>query len=453
MSRPREIGAGPHLFLDDALIERIEGLQFRSEPPERLNDPILSSKVFGCTQPYLTVVRDRERSRYRLWYNRGSAIGYAESGDGVSWENPRVAWDLPRSYGSSLVDDGEGADPPGRRFKLANWQATRAREDRPGDDGGMYVGFSPDGLRWMPHDGNPVLPTWPEGYDRPAPHGVGDIVDVYRDPILGRYGSAVKLHAVPEDGLAPGPRAGKESGGSSGSRRVRTSSTGSCPRRIFVPDEHDEGLLEFYGMGAVHLRGTLRIGLVRVLRDDLPCDPGGPKDGIGYSVLATSRDGIRWTRRREPFLDRNPEPGSWDHAMTWIGAALPVGDEVHFYYGGYARGHKVAPTTERQIGLARMKRDRYLALVPERDEGRLLTRPFLLPRRRLTINSRAPRGPVRVRMVDPAGQLLAESRPVEGDVLAAPVHWAQPPERHVGRPVRLEFRVRHAALFGFEFVA
>ena len=50
--------------------------------------------------------------------------------------------------------------------------------------------------------------------------------------------------------------------------------------------------------------------------------------------------------------------------MTWIGYALPVGDEVYLYYGGYARGHKVEPDTERQIGLAKMKRDRYVAITP-----------------------------------------------------------------------------------------
>ena len=71
-----------------------------------------------------------------------------------------------------------------------------------------------------------------------------------------------------------------------------------------------------------------------------------------------------WQRYREPFLDRNPDPGSWDHAMAWMSAAVPVGDEMLLYYGGYARGHKVEPKTERQIGLARMKRDRYVALAP-----------------------------------------------------------------------------------------
>src|SRR5207247_5526793 len=136
------------------------------------------------------------------------------------------------------------------------------------------------------------------------------------------------------------------------------------------------------------------------------CDAGGTKDGIGYTVLATSRDGVTWQRFREPFLDRNLEAGSWDHAMTWMSGALPVGDEVFFYYGGYARGHKVAAATERQIGLARMKKDRYVALTPTAEEGTLLTRPFVVPWDRLTINASAKGGTVRVRLLDKDGQPL-----------------------------------------------
>src|SRR5262249_55099506 len=136
-------------------------------------------------------------------------------------------------------------------------------------------GFSPDGFRWTAYDRNPVLPTWPEGHGKPTRHGVGDIVDVAYDPLNRHYMAAVKVLAVPEDGYAPGPRAG------SGIRRLVGLSTSrdfvrwERPRRIFAPDGRDEGLLEFYGMAAMHVRGGLHIGLVRVLRDDLPCDPGG----------------------------------------------------------------------------------------------------------------------------------------------------------------------------------
>ena len=78
-------------------------------------------------------------------------------------------------------------------------------------------------------------------------------------------------------------------------------------------------------------------------------------------VLATRQDGVTRQRRREPFPDRDPPRGSRDHAMTRIGAAGPVGDEMFFYHGGYARGRKLEPATERRIGLPRMKLDRYLA--------------------------------------------------------------------------------------------
>jgi hypothetical protein len=204
------------------------------------------------------------------------------------------------------------------------------------------------------------------------------------------------------------------------------------------------------------VRGGLHIGLVRVLRDDLPCDPDGPKDGIGYTVLATSRDGVTWHRYREPFLDRNLEAGSWDHAMTWMSDAVPVGDEVYFYYGGYARGHKIESKTERQLGLARMKRDRYVALVAGLEPGTLVTKPFLVPGDRMTINTDASRGEVRIRLLDENGQPLMAlgeslSKPITGDALAAEVTWRKPLAELRGRAVRLECTARAAALFGFEF--
>ena len=456
--RPLEIGLGPQLFLDDYVLDRIEGLTRQVRQPQRLASPVLDSKSFGTTQPYLTVLRDRDRERFRIWYNHGPAVWHAESEDGIHWVEPRVAWALPRSYGASLIDDGDRATDLKRRYKLANWQATRGREDKTGDDGGMWLGFSPDGLDWTAHDDNPVLPTWPEGFGKRVRHGIGDTVDVYFDPLARAPARRSRFTPWRKTATYPAPKAGQAF------RRLVGMSTSqdflhwARPWRIFTPDDKDEGLLEFYGMGGMHQRGELYIGLVRVLRDDLPCDPKGPKDGIGYTVLATSRDGVTWQRYREPFLDRNPENGSWDHAMTWMSAALPVGDEVFFYYGGYARGHKIAPTTERQIGLARMKKDRYVALAPGREEGMLRTPSFVVPGNRLTVNADASRGEVRVRLLDQDGKPLkalgdAEARPITGDTLAAEVRWPKPLSALRGKPVCLEFRVRQAALFGFEFHA
>jgi hypothetical protein len=456
--RALEIGLGPQLFLDDYWIDRRDGLARRVESPKRQGAPVLDSKAFGTTQPYLTVLRDGDAGTFRIWYNHGPALWHAESADGVRWAKPRVAWDLPRSYGASLVDDQGRESDPDRRYKLADWQATRSKEDKDGDDGGMCVAFSPDGLRWTAHPDNPVLPSWPEGHPKVVRHGVGDIVDVFYDPIRKRYGAAVKVHALPEDHLAAGPRAGRIFRRLVGMSTSKDFVRWEKPERIFVPDDNDEGLLEFYGMGGVHARGGLLIGLVRVLRDDLPCDADGPKDGIGYTVLATSRDGVHWQRDREPFLDRNPEAGSWDHAMTWGSGVLPVGDELFVYYGGYARGHKVAAAAERQIGLARLRTDRYVALTPEKDEGTLRTRPFVVPGGRLTVNARAGRGEVKVRLLDPDGKPTADlgdpdAQPVTEDVLAGEVSWPRPLAGLQGKPVRLEVRVRRADLFCLTFHA
>lgn len=435
------------------MIAKTEGLKREVLSPQRCGPPILDSRTFGTTQPYLTVLRD-EKQLFRMFYNSGPSIWHAESEEGILWVNPRQVWERARGYGCSIIDDGEREPDPSRRFKFAHWSSTI--DDRLGDDGGMWVGFSPDGNTWTLHDRNPVLWTWPEGWDKLVRHGVGDTLDVYFDPLARCYRVAIKVNAVAEDGYAPAPKAGKTF------RRLVGMSTSKDfvhweePWRIHVPDTRDEGLLEFYGMGGMHLRGGLHIGLVRVLRDDLPCDPGGPVDGIGYTVLAVSRDGVTWHRYREPFLDRNPEEGSWDHAMTWMSQAVPVGDEMFFYYGGYARGHKIEAKTERQIGLARMKKDRYVALTVPDGQGTLRTKAFIAPGGPLTVNANAARGEVRVRLLDEQGEPLrvpgeAEAHRITGDVLAAEVCGTKSLEALRGKPLRLEFTLTDAALFGFNF--
>ena len=205
-------------------------------------------------------------------------------------------------------------------------------------------------------------------------------------------------------------------------------------------------------MGGSHARGPLLIGLVRVLRDDLPCDPGGPTDGIGYTALATSRDGIKWERFREPFIDRSPEPG-WDHAMAWASAVLPVGDELFIYYGGYARGHKIEASKERQIGLARMTRDRYVARRAGNDRALLRTQPLRFNEGQLTVNA-AVRGELRARLLDETGKAVpgfdwAETSSKRADGVALPIAWGRA-LREREKPVQIEFSPREAELYAFE---
>src|SRR5207249_7609132 len=69
--RPLAIDAGPQLFLDEYVVERIDGLKRQVQQPRRLDQPVLDSKTFGTTQPYLTVLYEPAGKRFRIWYNHG----------------------------------------------------------------------------------------------------------------------------------------------------------------------------------------------------------------------------------------------------------------------------------------------------------------------------------------------------------------------------------------------
>ncbi len=429
---PFALKRGPHLFVDDTLIATSRHITRHIAKPRREpSNPIITGKEDKCFQPYVTVVRDPDSRSFRMWYGvpenaSQSHLAYIESEDSVRWLRPhRVLQDpAPIQFGCSVLDEGPSSRDSAQRFKYAWWR-----------DGGLQIAVSPDGLAWKPLKPGVLLP-----------HN-HDINNLFRDPIRNRYVATISTYTT----------------GSAwkGQRRVIQQSVSddllhwSKPWFVITPDAKDEGETQFYCMGGLLARGDLLIGMVRVLRDDLPADAGGPARGLGYTTLAWSHDGIHWTRDREPFLDRDPTPGAWDHAMTWVDCQLPVGDEVFLYYGGYARGHKVERFTERQIGLARMARDRYVAREAGETPGTLQTPLLTLDAQALTLNTDAAGGEARVQILNAEGQpipgyTLVDCRPIHADAVAAPVLWKKPLSRLRNVPIRLEFALTRARLFAFD---
>ncbi len=147
--------------------------------------------------------------------------------------------------------------------------------------------------------------------------------------------------------------------------------------------------------------------------------------------------------------------GAWDHAHAWIDEQLPVGDQVYLYYGGYKRGHKVNRFEERQIGLVRMPRDRYVAREAGGKPGRLVTPPLVLDAEAMALNVAATGGEARVEVLDEAGKPLPgfsarDCSAIADDSLAAAVAWKQPLGTIRGRTIRLAFALRNARLFAFD---
>ena len=435
---PVRLGAGPHLFVDDFLIESCANVTRRVNRPARdpgIPNPIITGKEDRNFQPFLTVLRDPQTHRFRVWYGASkeskdmgsSHIGYMDSEDGIRWIRPmRVLEDpAPIQFGDSVVDDGPEFNDPAKRYKLGWWK-----------DGGLKIAVSPDGLTWTPLVPGVVL------------RHNHDITNIFRDTLRGRYVATISVFTT-------GPTW-------KGKRRATMQSVSrdllkwEKPWYILTPvDGEDEGQTQFYAMSGHIIRGDLWLGLVKVLRDDLKASGSPPGSfGIGYTTLAWTRDGEHWVRDREPFFAPDPRDGAWDHAHAWMDSQLIVGDEVYIYYGGYKNGHKANRFEERQIGLVRISRDRYVAREAGDAQGTLRMPLVILDGARMTVNAKAD-GELRVRLLDEAAKPLAgfdfaDCTPICGDSVAHPVKWNGAPDLPRGKPVRLEFLLQKAQLYGFE---
>ena len=435
----------PYLMLDERLVAHREQVRRELHHPSRLPEPIVTAAEDKNFQPWISVLRDPESGRFRMWYNipaRSPDVGrshlaYLESEDGIHWLRPhRVLATAPIQFGASVIDEGPGYAEPQKRFKAAWWK-----------DGGLQVAASPDGIVWTALAPGLVLRT------------THDVTGIAWDPIRRRYLGLVSM-TPPEFQR----------------RRIPYESVSDDlihwkpPWQTIIPDpkaEIEKGETQFYGLNGVIARGSLLIGVIKVLRDDLNCEPGKtaielhdkkrPFAGLGYTVLGWSYDGEHWQRDTEPFLDRNPQPGTWDRAMTWADSQIIVGDQLYIYYGGYRWGHKADNYTERQIGLARMPRDRCVALAAGKTEGLVRTRLAKLAAARMTVNARvsAPGGQLRVRILDEAAKPYAgfdwdDAVPVQGDRVDHPIKWKGNLADLRDKPVQFEFKLAEAELYSFD---
>ncbi len=454
-AQPAGLAPGPQLLVDDYLIERCDGLVRTTHRPRKSPGPILvGQEWYQQALFHLKVVHDPALERFRMWFvaTRKTVTGrgyfaYAESDDGIRWRQPNLG--LVEVDGSTdnnavkagayclmLVDHGPGCAEPDKRYVLVHLG---------GRESTFVASYSADGLRFTDHPDNPVFKADKET--------MGDRLSGCWDSLAGRYLVTVGYRGKPENGYRGRPRYYKE-----GYRRLVGQATSKdlaqwTPlRRIIATDPEEPGFEEFYGMKPT-VRGGLYLGFLRILRDDMAATPDGPADGIGWTELCTSRDGENWVRHPGVFLDRDHKPGTWDHAMAWIGDCITAGDQEYIYYGGYEKGHKVG---KRTLGVATLRKDGFVSRDAGPEGGSLRTRLFVLKGKRLTVNAKVD-GELRVRVLDPSGLPIRglfrkDCTPIRGDSVSHNVRFKGSLAPHQGKPVRLEFTLRDAQLYGFELL-
>lgn len=435
---PIVLKPGPHLFVDDYLIEKTNNVTRRVNRPKRdpkIPNPIITGKEDHCVAPYTTVIRDPATNRFRIWYNvykakhqDGTArFAYMESEDGIHWIRPHRVLKDPGAinFGSSVIDEGPDFADPTQRYKLAWWAG-----------GGLNIAVSANGLQWTMFRPYPVL------------RHNHDINNIFWDDARNRYQATVSVFTT-------GPTWKDQ-------RRTTMTSVSEDlvnwkkPWYVITADDTvDKDFTQFYAMQGYLNRGELMIGLVKVLHDDwvAPETPQGAF-GVGYTTLAWTRDGEHWVRDIEPFFEPDPDPNAWDHAHAWLDWQLQINDEVYIYYGGYKYGHKMDRWEGRQIGLVKMPRDRYVSRDVGTDGGTLCTPPVILPGNKMTVNA-AVAGELRVRLLDQAGKPIPafdadDCHPIQGDSLTHSVQWKAAMTTLRDRPVKIEFILHDARLYAFE---
>jgi len=447
---PIVLKKGPQLFVDDYLIADQSFLIRTVNNPQKRQNPMLLAGMKNdlVWQPYISVLRDPDSGMFRLWYNTPvdtsqfsrCHIGYMESKDGIHWiRPPRILKDPHEiQFGVKVLDMGKGFSDPSKRYVLATYLKP-----------GFRVSTSSDGFTWTSISAGPVFL-----------HN-HDITSLFWDPMRKQYLATVSNRL--------GGYRDPTNPGIDDARRIPHETVSKdlvhwepiwpiITPKVGAPKEHGE--TQFYSMSGIIDRGDLLIGLVKVLRDDLNATAGstakemGDMDrkaaGIGYTVLAWSRDGRTWERDYEPFIPNDPTPGTFDHAVAWGDEQLVVGDETYVYYGGYERGHKVNRFNERHIGFAQMPRDRYVSRDADLNIGTLITKPVIIDANSLTVNANA-KGECRVRLLNLGCKPIEGFDWVEfkGDLVEHRVNWNKNLNSLVGIPVRIEFQLKNAQLFGF----
>jgi hypothetical protein len=441
------------LFIDDYWIEESSGITAElHQPTKHADNPLIVGDAEWAINPYGfgTVLFDEEDAVFKLWYmsyNYGFPVAdrtpvlYATSVDGVSWNRPALGIHefggskenniLLTNYGHhdlyspSVIVDPRDPDRE-RRYKMIWWDFPLGPE--PYRDDGMCVAFSPDGIRWTRHPGNPVLSA------KKQENSISDVMSVMFDRRSGKYVAYTKGWADPW----PDHR-----------QIVRTESTDFVnwtePQVVL---RHDQNLQDpqSYGMSVTQYE-SVYLGLLASYKK-----PGNETIDIQLTV---SHDNQHWARvaNQATFLPLGSD-GEWDDGMVFAFPMIQHQDRVLIVYGAWD-GHHEADERHAGIGLATLRKDGFVSLEAGNSLGTVTTRPMRNAQGPLLINADASGGSIRVEAIGIDGHPFPgysarDSVEIRTDSIRQVVTWKASDELpETDDPIQLRFLLTNASLYSF----
>ena len=466
-----EIGSRRELFVDDFLIERLDGARrVLHHPTPREVSLVRDQPWEGNVSGYTTLFQDGDL--YRMYY-RGThtiytegkvtsphreLVCYAESQDGIRWSRPELGLiEFDGSTKNNIIWDGVGSHnfTP---FKDANPDCpSEAKYKAVGSGGGKHGLFafqSADGVHWKPIADEPVITK-----------GAFDSQNLaFWDTTRGQYRAYVRDF-----------REGRD---------VRTCTSEDFVRwtdPVFleyspgrVSQLYTNGVTPYYRAPHVFLGFPTRYvdhgwaestKQLPQLEYRLLVASSNRRQGTAFTdgMLMSSRDGLRFHVWPESFIRPGIQrPGSWfygDNYQNWglVETKSPLDgapNELSIYVseaGRQPEGNRLRRHTLRIDGFVSVQ-------APLRG-GELVTRPLVFEGDRLEINfSTSAAGSIQVEIQDEQGQAipgyaLSDCAEIFGDRLDQVVSWADKPELGplAGKPVRLKFVLKDADLYSIRF--
>jgi hypothetical protein len=442
-----DIGNRIEPFVDEWLIDRMQGASLRIYPPQRREVVLeMNAPAEGPTSCYFNLFE--EGGRVRLYYRGHSpgdashlqTVNYAESTDGIHFSRPvlnqvefqgsrrnNITFQGLEGHNFHVFRDDNPACKADERYKAvgAEWE--------------KLSGFvSPDGWQWRKLRDEPL-----------DVKGTFDSLNVaFWDSRLGSY----RLFSRHFDNAI----------------RVIQSCTSEDFIHWSTPIHHDYGpgaeLEHYYTNATIPCPGAEHILLSfpkRFIpeRTKVTAQPGMGYEyaagGVSDAIFMSSRDGNHWHRFREAWVRPGLDQENWTHRSNMV--AWGIVQSTPTEWSMYISEH-YGWITNRLRRLA-VRPWGFSGIHADFTGGELLTHPIRFSGATLHLNaSTSAVGSVQVEVQEADGRpinglALDDMSPWFGDELNAPVSWKQGGnlERFNGRPVRLRIVLKDADLFSLRF--
>lgn len=362
---PLDIQNRRELFVDDFLIEKLDGAERRLHRPTPREVAIVHDAPWeGNVSYYHTIFRDEDR--YRMYYRGAHAslpvirathqvVCYAESKDGINWTRPSLGLhEFEGSKENNILWTGIGAHNFAP-FKDRNPQcAPEARYKAIGHGkGGLYIFQSSDAINWKLMRDKPVITK-----------GAFDSQNLaFYDSVRGRY---VDFHR----------------GFNNGVRAIMTCTSDDFihwtePEWISYKDGRAEHLYTNQTTPYPRAPHIFMAFPKRFLPSRNPTQHRN--SGVSDIVFMTSRDGRVFDRWGEAFIRPGLQEDRWVNRNNFVGWGIVetasgragVPDELSFYsVEGYYQGESC------QMRRYTLRPDGFVSVSAPLSGGEFLTRPL-----------------------------------------------------------------------------